>query len=180
MLSQWTCIIFNAVSSMYFSRFAKSVFQIAKKPIDGNALLKRDACLNWNRSPGLENPPLIGTRDTTLQFALSIVHFEVSLHSALCKSYCALSKILIQNYPQCITLCGWQLQTMQQSLYILSPNTLQCSVGDRAKRVAHRGILMWVGRAQAFRTPLAFRSSSWSSVSSSSMIGIGTPLELGS
>ena len=157
----------------------KVSFKLLRKPIDGNALLKRDACLNWNRSPGLENqpgenPPLIGTRDTTLQFALSIVHFEVSLHSALCKSYCALSKISIENYPQ----CGWQLQIMQQSLYILSPNTLQCSVGDRAKRVAHRWILMWVGRAQAFRTPLAFRSSSWSPVSSSSKIGIGTTLEL--
>ena len=163
----------------------KVSFKVLRKPIDGNALLKRDACLNRNRSPGLENqpgknPPLIGTRDTTLQFALSIVHFEVSLHSALCKSYCALSKILIQNYPQCITFCGWQLQINQQSLYILSPNTLQCSVGDRAKRVAHRGILMWVGRAQAFRTPLAFRSSSWSPLSSSSKIGIRTTLELGS
>ena len=163
----------------------KAFFKLLRKQIDDNALFKRNACLNRNRSPGLENqpgenPPLIGTRYTTLQFALSIVHFEVSLHSALCKSYCALSNILIQNSPQCITLCGWQLQIMQQSLYILSPNTLQCSVGDRAKRVAHRWILMWVGRAQAFRTPLAFRSSSWSPLSSSSKIGIGTTLELGS
>ena len=26
-------------------------------------------------------------------------------------------------------------------------------MGDRAKRAVHRWILMWVGRAQAFRTP---------------------------
>ena len=157
----------------------KVSFKLLRKPIDGNALLKRDACLNRNRSPGLENqpgknPPLIGTRDTTLQFALRchyirhcanhIVHWarfqSKTTHNALNR--------------------GWQLQIMQQPIYILSPNTLQCSVGDRAKRVAHRWILMWVGRAQAFRTPLAFRSSSWSPLSSSSKIGIGTTLELGS
>ena len=27
-----------------------------------------------------------------------------------------------------------------------------CAAGDRAKRAVHRWILMWVGRAQAFRT----------------------------
>ena len=155
----------------------KVFFKLLRKPID--------ACLNRNRSPGLEsqpgeNPPLIGTRDTTLQFALSIVHFEVSLHYRHCANHIVHWARFQPKTTHIALHCGWQLQIMQQSLYILSPNTLQCSVGDRAKRVAHRGILMWVGRAQAFRTPLAFRSSSWSSVSSSSMIGIGTPLELGS
>ena len=158
-------------------KVCKKCFQIAKK-----TFLKRDACLNWNRSPGLENqpgenPPLIGTRDTTLQFVLSIVHFEVSAHSAMCKSYCALSKILIQNYPQCMTL--W-VTIANNATILIHFVAVQCGWRDRAKRVAHRWILMWVGRAQAFRTPLAFRSSPWSPLSSSSKIGIRTTLELGS
>ena len=149
----------------------KAFFKLLRKQIDDNALFKRNACLNRNRSPGLENqpgenPPLIGTRDTTLQFALSIVHFEVSLHYRHCANHIVHWARFQSKTTHNALNCGWQLQIMQQSLYILSPNTLQCSVGDRAKRVAHRWILMWVGRAQAFRTPLAFRSSSWSPVSS--------------
>ena len=141
----------------------KVSFKLLRKPIDGNALLKRDACLNWNRSPGLENqpgenPPLISTRDTTLQFALSIVHFEVSLHYRHCANHIVHWARFQSKTTHNALHCGWQI--MQQSLYILSPNTLQCSVGDRAKRVAHRWILMWVGRAQAFRAPTSGSSSS--------------------